>query len=920
MSSKVTLFVIVGLLMLAVAGAVALPPEQGARAYDALRAEAERFYAEKSFSRAHQIYEDAAKLQLTPEQRQWVEFRLADTTLRADVASPSRDPRERDAARAALETLANVPTLALINAEANEALGDFYAFHRMHRDPSQSQRFYLRALDFWAGAENIDVARRRYLSIVWRMAGGAEGYHNIRNVPRDVLVNADRIAVTHEDRARARYFLAQRYLAEGNGASAERAFELFEEVIRDGRGTEYYDDALFAYGTALLQWSDMAVQADRDEALPAPDYAKALALFRRLRAEFTDTTSEFHDDAAAAIEQITKVSVDVTATATFVPDSEQELALTWRNAPKIELTLYSIDLTTDLVRSAREHDWKQWIAYQNKPVVRRWTHETQTAAYEPGQETLRLNPRLAPGAYMLTARTGTELAEEVVLVTDAHIVVHSAGSRAKVFVSDVETGEPIANARVRVLTHKEKDDARTFTTDATGIADVPVANEGIAVITAAAGAARQAWHQAYIHSYNPGRNEEHWRIYAFTDRPAYRPNETVQWKIIARTRDDDRWTTPTGSVEYTITDPRGEKVANGVAKLNAYGSFWSELALTPEMALGEYTITFMNGQQHRGQAQLFRLEEYKLPEFTVSVSTPDGKQYRLGETIEATIDASYYFGGPVAGATVEAVVYQTPLVRYWWPWREYPWYYHDIHAPHAPEQVVTRETLVTDANGRAILRIDTQRDARDSSYRIEARVVDASRREVRGTGSVNVMRQRYTVLAQPEHFIHRPGESVSIRFKAMDANERPVRTTGTVEVLRRRWRERAYVDEEVMTTKLDTDAQGEATLTFTPKEIGYYLVRWTSPDGDGNRVRDRVITETTIWVTDRNTTDIGYYHAGGVDLIVDKETLRAGETASVMVVVPASGRWVLLSTSADTLLDTRVVKMNGTVQLVQFPI
>ena len=57
---------------------------------------------------------------------------------------------------------------------------------------------------------------------------------------------------------------------------------------------------------------------------------------------------------------------------------------------------------------------------------------------------------------------------------------------------------------------------------------------------------------------------------------------------------------------------------------------------------------------------------------------------------------------------------------------------------------MTRETLRTDANGHAVLKIDTPRDGTDTTYRIEARVVDASRREVRGEGQVRVTRQRYS--------------------------------------------------------------------------------------------------------------------------------------------------------------------------------
>ncbi|HEY0158106.1 MAG TPA: alpha-2-macroglobulin family protein [Thermoanaerobaculia bacterium] len=910
---KTATITIVGILLLfTVAVAVALPPQATGRPYDSLHAEGERFYQEKSFSRAREVYEQAAKLELTPDERRWVEMRIAETTLRSEP----RGQRSEEA-RQALEKIAATTPVDLTVATAAEALGDIFM---MYHDGHAAQRWHAVALDYWAGHDDIARARQRYLAIVWRMTEG--GW----TVDREILVNAVKIAESRDDRARARFLLAQRLLMEGTPTSAERAFELFEEVIALGRETPWYDDALYTYGTALMQWSDRAVQTiSTDDDVPAADYAKALELFRRLVREFRPGESQFVDDAERQIREITATSVNVMATGTFLPDSEQELALTWRNARRIELEVYAIDLTRDLEArtSSNEHDWKKWIFFgTDRQPVRRWTHETNTGEYVPGQERLRLNPRLPVGAYVVRARSGTSSsATEVVLVTDAHILVHSAGDRARVFVSDVETGEPIANARVRVWSHQPKQEARSFVTDASGLVDVDVTTHGIHFISAAAGA-RQAWHQAYVSTYHHDRRGAEWRIYAFTDRPAYRPNETVQWKIIARVREQQSWTTPTGSVEYTITDPRGEKVASGKATLNAYGSFWSELPLTPDMALGAYTVTFMSGNRHYGQAQLFRLEEYKLPEFAVTVSTPEGKQYRLGDTIEATIDATYYFGGPVANATVEAVVYQQPRYRYWYPWREYHWYYPDMirHPYEHHQQVMTRETLTTDANGRAILRIDTPRDGNDMTYRIEARVVDASRREVRGTGSVNVMKQRYTVMAQPEHYIHRPGDPVSVRFKAVDANDRPVQTTGTVTVVRRRWKEREYLEEEVTTAKLTTDAEGEATFTFTPKREGYYAVKWTSIDGDPNRARDRVIAETTVWVADRSVSDIGYYHAGGVELIVDKETMRAGETANVMVVVPSSGRWVMLTTAAGTILDTRVLKMEGTVKLVQFPL
>ena len=85
-----------------------------------------------------------------------------------------------------------------------------------------------------------------------------------------------------------------------------------------------------------------------------------------------------------------------------------------------------------------------------------------------------------------------------------------------------------------------------------------------------------------------------------------------------------------------------------------------------------------------GNATLFRLEEYKLPEFKVAVKTPEEngkkKAFRLGEKVEVNIQADYYFGGPVSNAAVEVVVYQNPFYHYWYPRRDYPWYYDDLRA------------------------------------------------------------------------------------------------------------------------------------------------------------------------------------------------------------------------------------------------
>ena len=62
------------------------------------------------------------------------------------------------------------------------------------------------------------------------------------------------------------------------------------------------------------------------------------------------------------------------------------------------------------------------------------------------------------------------------------------------------------------------------------------------------------------------------------------------------------------------------------------------------------------------------------------------------------------------------------------------------------EQIITNATLKTDATGKATLTFDTpQNSGQDYEYDIEARVTDASRREITGNGTVRVTHQPYYV-------------------------------------------------------------------------------------------------------------------------------------------------------------------------------
>lgn len=954
--------------------------------YQQLKSEAEKFYAEASYAQSHDLYEKAAALKLAAEEARWVQFRLADTLWRAQAGTETADSTKYDRAREQLEDLVRERTEGtehdLTWAEAQQSLGDFWWARRDSHNWSEAWTHYQQALDWWAGAREVEAARARYLKIIWTIASPAYAdtyyyYSYYGNVlPVETLDNVLKIATSAEDKAHAHYLLAMTLRMQGDNEQRERVPEEFEAALATGKATDWYDDALYFYGE-WLAGNGRLRQLENGQWLQEQDYVKALELFRRLLKEYRKGETRYYDQAQQQIENITKPTVAVNVTNIFLPDSEIQAYVSWRNTRRIDFALYRVELPRDVSftdKNTNSGMWVQQIRTAGQEKVKQWSKETgDKGEHKPGQEALRVDGKLPVGAYLLEATSdgGVVRARDVVLVTDATLVLKSSGKRALVYFCHAVTGAPLSGASVKLWqrVYENQDwvwHEQAGTTDTDGLArfDLSANTQSYSdMFVSASGAGRQAFSTG--NNYYYGRaNDQAWRIYAITDRPAYRPHETAQWKFIVRQYANSVYSTPAGQViEFEITDPRGTKVAEGKSTLNAFGSAWGSLELTETMPLGEYHVSFWDAGRHQsiGSATLFRVEEYKLPEFKVTVSTPeeDGrkKAFRVGDKVQVKINANYYFGGPLANGTVEVLVYQNPFYHYWSPRRDYPWYYEDLSQSGryygGEGQVVKREKLKIARDGTATLTFDTPRFAQqDFEYRIVARVTDASRREVVADETVRVTRQRYYVYPRAAHNIYHPQDKVQVETKVIDANDQPVVAEGRVHVTRDYWYEvwispegkevkgeelrrlreryrdftdtqpqkgwrlkfRGYEHEDVLNETVRTNAEGTAEFSFTPAREGYYHIAWNSQDG-----KSQINAETYVWVATNATQELGYRY-GGLQLIVDSDTFKVGQTAPVMIVAPTDGAYVLFSVEGEDLDSYRLIHMTGTAKLVELSI
>ncbi len=437
----------------------------------------------------------------------------------------------------------------------------------------------------------------------------------------------------------------------------------------------------------------------------------------------------------------------------------------------------------------------------------------------------------------------------------------------------------------------------------------------------------------YSYGYYGGTSS---KIYLQTDRPVYRPAQTVFFRGILRKRDaEGTYQNPSGTdtVLTEISDARGDVVRRDTLRLSDIGAFSGQLMLGDEPPLGIYSIKAVRkGESYDGEQWFsFSVEEYKKPEYKVDVTT-DRAQYTRGDVINATVKADYYFGSPVVNAEVEYFVYRARYWRPWWRGSEWAYLYDeegdDAYSTYRMEMVHSGKGTLN-ADGTLAITYKTEADAaEDYVYRVQANVVDNSRRSISGTRAVEVTRGEFYISASTDRYVYKPGDEAVINVEmATFDGDRPVARPFTVRVMRTWWEKSNPGDtamepeykkrsETIWTGNGATDASGKGRAPYPTTKAGYFEVVISARDARGTE-----ITESSyIYVSDASYANWYREGSGDVQIIPDKPAYKPGETMSALVVMPASNIDALITVEGSALYSYQVERLNATSAIVRVPI
>ena len=222
-----------------------------------------------------------------------------------------------------------------------------------------------------------------------------------------------------------------------------------------------------------------------------------------------------------------------------------------------------------------------------------------------------------------------------------------------------------------------------------------------------------------------------WKLMLSSDKPVYQPGQTIHLRALALRKPDLKPVVAENAL-ITITDPKGNVVFKRQATTSAYGITAADCPLSTEVNEGPYTIACRVGDTD--SRLTVDVKKYVLPKFKIDLAGL-ASYYQPGQTVQGTLNAKYFFGGPVANGRVEIVV---------------------RHAGVAGE--IQRLKLATDENGVVPVRLELpkqlpgrEQDGGDARVFLDVQVRDTAGQEERRTFSRVVTDQPLKVAVIPEN-------------------------------------------------------------------------------------------------------------------------------------------------------------------------
>ena len=442
----------------------------------------------------------------------------------------------------------------------------------------------------------------------------------------------------------------------GNSYPSSAFLELFEtDVVKDDRKrlemlelfTDKYSDravSLIARQELLQQeFDDMENKASCDEYLA----------FKEILNGFLKRKSAFRGDEADIARGCIKVDrilrqMEMKSVKAELRDGRAEFCL--RNMDRIRVT----------------------IKNDEESIHDEWLYNARRSFY--AYDTLRLElPPMDDGSWKVVCSDGKKDVAEFIYdkytLSVAHHDVKSDGGNTKyVYVADYKTGCPLESVDMELLTSSGRSLCKVANVVLEGFTPVPdkiyevldqsrYDSHRLLISHRCADGITRRSRAVYLPASRRADEDKKIRLGAavMTDRGAYNPGDTLQYKVVVYVRGTEMRAVDEGlDVKVVLRDSRGEKIAEQALVLNAFGSAAGRFVLDAIERNGYHSLEVSHDGAALG-SQGVVVDEFVLPTYDLQFDRFD-RIYLPGDKVTLTGVLKSFSGHSLSSADVKYVV------------------------------------------------------------------------------------------------------------------------------------------------------------------------------------------------------------------------------------------------------------------------
>ncbi|MCS7179496.1 MAG: MG2 domain-containing protein [Anaerolineae bacterium] len=566
---------------------------------------------------------------------------------------------------------------------------------------------------------------------------------------------------------------------------------------------------------------------------------------------------------------------------------------------------------------------KRPISLEGATLTRRWEAPARNEQQWDAPGEVIIPADVPPGLYILNMQApAAGLTDQLFLILTRHVLtLKQAEGQIVAWLTDINGG-PVPDAEVGIYA-RDGTLVAQGTTDDLGVYRTRVPRDPQPLIVVArvgedltAAGLSNEWRSpsgSWRRWWQLAPAARRYAAYIYTDRPIYRPGQTVFFKAILR-RDDDAVLSrpPVGTpVTVRIRDARNNVVQTFNLTTSEFGTLSGQFSLAEGAMLGNYAVeVIVDGEAHR---QVFKVQDYRKPDYQVQV-TPERTRYVAGETMTVTVESRYFFGEPVAGARAVVKIYQLGQ-RYCWEdcadKERYVWYASD----RPPIQVTT------DADGRFTFTLPAEyrsdyrwwETAPRTLWGLEATVDDGSHQTVSGFAVVEVYPTAERLSLDPGGYLHAPGQPFTVQMTVRTIFDEPVPNRAVRLELVRWSQDTGDYTDVVQAITVTTKSDGTVRTPFTAEKPGWYQLRAVATDRLGHEMK------ADCWLAVFRQTWWGEQAPAQLRILADQDRYAPGDVARLLIESSISGP-ALLTFERGTTRRAQVVHLTPPITVVDVPI